>query len=106
MYFLGCRGDWLAQWADGDEGTVSAETTKSSPEVMARTLDRMSALVENVCIHLLSKALGQRTKSLAVVEIPQEKRNPDYKRRFEVVLAAEGVIPWTMEYKASGFNEQ
>jgi hypothetical protein len=62
--------------------------------------------MENVCIHLFSRSLAKLTKSLVILEIPAEKRNSAYQRRFEIVLAAEGVTPWILEYKPTGFSEQ
>jgi hypothetical protein len=44
---------------------------------MSESLGCIAALVENTCVYLLSKRLAQLTKSLVVVEIPIEKRNPD-----------------------------
>jgi hypothetical protein len=104
-YLLGCRADWLKQWADAHQGG-SDDAALPSPGDMSVTLGRVAALVENVCVHLLAAGLAKRTKSLVVVETPAGKRNPEYTRRFEVVLAAEGVTPWTLEYRATGFGDQ
>jgi hypothetical protein len=105
-YLLGCRADWLKQWADKhcDEG--SHDVAPPAPDAMMVTIGRVAALLENVCVHLFAKSLTKRIKSLVVVEIPAGKRNPEYVRRFEVVLATEGVTPWTLEYRPTGFNDQ
>ncbi len=104
-YLLGCRADWLKQWADTHQGAVSDDPAPPSPAAMRVTLGRVSALVENICVHLLSNSLAKRTKSIVVVEIPYGKRSPEYMRRFDVVLAAE-VTRWTLEYKPTGFSDQ
>jgi hypothetical protein len=105
-YLLGCRADWLKQWADTHRGAVSEDPAPLSLVAIGVTLGRVAALVENICVHLLSNGLAKRTKSLLIVEIPSEKRNPEYMRRFEVFLAAEGVSPWKLEYKPTGFSDQ
>jgi hypothetical protein len=105
-YLLGCRADWLKQWADTHQGAVSDDPAPPSPAAMRVTLGRVAALVENICVHLLSNILAKRTKALVVVEISFGKRSPEYMRRFDVVLAAEGVTPWTLEYKPTGFSDQ
>jgi hypothetical protein len=94
-YFLGCRADWLKLWADAHQGGTSDDAARPSPATMSVTPGRVAALVENVCVHLLANGLAKRTKSLVVVEIATGKRNREFMRRFEVVLAADGVTPWT-----------
>jgi len=105
-YLLGCRADWMKQWAETHQDAVSDDQASPSPVAMCATLGRVAALVENICVHLLSNGLAKRTKSLVVVEIPFGKRSPEYMRRFEVVLAADGVTPWALEYKPTGFSDQ
>jgi hypothetical protein len=105
-HLLGCRSDWLKKWIDGRQGVASGDEDTGSPASMGVSLGHIAALVENICVHLFSKRLAKLTKSLVIVEIPVAKRNPAYQRRFEVVLAADGVTPWILEYKAFGFNDQ
>ncbi len=105
-YLLGCRADWMKQWSETRQVAVSDDQASPCPAAMGVTLGRLAALVENICVHLLSTGLAKRTKSLVVVEIPLRKRSSEYMRRFEVVLAADGVTPWALEYKPTGFSDQ
>jgi len=102
-YLLGCRSDWLKKWIDAREGRPTGDVEADSVEPMSTAFGRIAALIENLCVHLFGKNLA---KSLAIVEIVATKRNPDYPRRFEMLLATEGVIPWTLEYRPTGFGDQ
>ena len=97
-YLLGCHSDWLKKWIDARQGVLSGDAGSGSSASMSASLGRIAALVENVCVHLFSKSLAKLTKSLVIAEIPVGKRNPEYQRRFEIVLAADGVTPWILEY--------
>jgi len=106
MYLLGCRSDWLKSWIEARQMIPSGDADAGSAASMSAALGRIAALVENVCIHLFSKSLAKLTKSLVIIEIPAGNRNPEYQRRFEIVLAADGVTPWVLEYKPTGFSDQ
>jgi hypothetical protein len=82
-----------------DAGTIGYAARFPGASSMGHmiALGRIAAFVESVCVHLLSEGISRRTKSLIVVEAPTEKRKPEYMRRFEVVLAADGATAWKLE---------
>ena len=92
-YLIACRSDWLTKWIQAGQNTSEGDVAAVVPDSMSTTLERIAAMVENICIHLLSRRLARLAKSLVIVEVPKDKRNPVYQRRFDMVLATDGVTP-------------
>jgi len=101
-YLLGARSDWLGQLSKG----YQQGSTNSVPGSDDLRFQLVAALVENVVVHLFRKRLARQVKSLTVVEIPTEKRDLNFRRRFFVVLATEAVKAWAIQYEPTGFGEQ
>jgi hypothetical protein len=101
-FLLGVRSEWLGNLAERLRGSSDVDRTESD----SSQFQYIAGLAENVVVHMFSKRLGQLARSLTVMEIPIEKRDPNFQRRFAVVLATEPIKKWELRYKPGGFDKQ
>lgn len=65
-----------------------------------RIMQRIISFTENVIVYALKCKLGPNT---IIVEIPKFQRNPDYPKRFKLLLKGSDAQEWNIQYSETDF---